>query len=307
MGARAVSLAAAACLDRALGEPPAAFHPVVLIGRALSVGTDRHRGSTKVAQLLGGAVALGCVGTAAVAAAWAVERIFDGGALRWLGRGAALKPMFAVRMLLREAESVALALEARDLDLARQRLRSLVSRPAAGMSSALIAAAAIESLAENLGDSVVAPWLYFAGFGLPGAAVYRVVNTADSMYGYRGDTEWLGKAAARSDDLLNWLPSRLAAAAIVGAARLRLGSATAASALDTWQADAGATASPNAGQPMAAMAGALRRRLEKRDHYVLGERFPEPTAADIRRALDLTSTASWIALGAMIAGLVARR
>ncbi len=117
-----------------------------------------------------------------------------------------------------------------------------------------------------------------------------------SLHGSRTHNEWLGKAAARADDAASWTPSRLAAAAIVGAARLRYGSAAARSAWDTWQHDGAATASPNAGHPMAAMAGALGRRLEKRRHYVLGAAFPEPTAEDIGRAIDLTATAAAILL-----------
>jgi adenosylcobinamide-phosphate synthase len=207
-------------------------------------------------------------------------------------------------MLVEEARGVGAALDRDDLDLARERLRSLVSRPTKDLTAGLVAAAAIESLAENLGDSIVGPWLYYAGFGLPGAAVYRVVDTADSMYGYRGDKEWLGKAAAKTDDVLSCVPSRLAAAAIVGAARLRLGSAAAASALTSWRADGGKTDSPNAGRPMSAMAGALQRRLEKPGHYVLGGAFPEPTAGDVRRAVDLTVTASGIALAGLAGALV---
>ncbi len=258
--------------------------------------------------MLGGAAALvGVAGLAAVASL-TLERRAGRGWIGTLARATAFKPMFAVRMLLGEADAVASALQTGNLDRARARLSSLVSRPTAELTPMLISAAAIESLAENLGDSVVAPWLYHASCGLPGAAVYRVINTADSMYGYRGEKEWLGKTAAKTDDILSWIPSRLAAAAIVGAAMMRMGKAAALSALMTWHTDGGATESPNAGQPMAAMAGALQRRLEKRGHYVLGSRFPEPAADDIRRAIDLTATAAGIAC-VTLAGilLVARR
>lgn len=291
-------------IDLALSEPPADYHPVVLAGRALALGTDRFRTQGRRAQLLGGAAAL--LGTAAAAAltAAAGDRIFGRLRIGWLGRGAALKPLFAVRMLLHEARSVGFALETGDLDLARERLRSLVSRPTADLGPELVAAAAIESLAENLGDSIVAPCLYFAGFGLAGAAVYRVVNTADSMYGYHSENEWLGKVAAKSDDLLSWLPSRLAATAIVAAAGFRLGPDAAASALSTWRTDGGLTESPNAGRPMAAMAGALGRRLEKREHYVLGGEYAEPSADDVRRAVDLTATAFGIALASIAAAML---
>lgn len=296
MNSRVGSLALAVGLDLSLGEPPASFHPVVLIGRGLATGTGPHSGHSRRRQLLGGAIALVATAAAASAAGAAVERVARTRLIGLLTRGAALKPLFAVRMLLEEAAAVRSSLEAPDVESARRRLRSLVSRPTRELTPGLVAAAAIESLAENLGDSVIAPWLYYAGLGLPGAAVYRVVNTADSMYGYRDQREWLGKAAAHTDVALNWVPSRLAAAALVGAARLRLGKASARSALETWRADAGSTASPNAGRPMAAMAGALQRRLEKPGYYVLGASFAEPSATDIGRAMDLTATAAAIAL-----------
>jgi len=301
---RALSLAAAATLDLAFGEPPASWHPVVLAGRALALGTDRHKRSGQSAQLIGGAAALIATAGAAAVVGAVVDRRAGRSATGLLVRAAALKPLFAVRMLLAEASVVATALEDGDLDGARERLRSLVSRPTGALGPGLVAAAAIESLAENLGDSVVAPWLYYSGFSLPGAAVYRVINTADSMYGYHGENEWLGKAAARTDDILSWLPSRIAAGAIVAAARVRLGPDAATAGVATWRRDARVTESSNAGNPMAVMAGALQRRLEKRDHYVLGAEFAEPDASDLRRAIDLTATAAGLTLAGFTAALV---
>jgi adenosylcobinamide-phosphate synthase len=167
----------------------------------------------------------------------------------------------------------------------------------AGLDAGQCASAAIESLAENVADSVAAPLLAYAAFGLPGAAAYRVVNTADAMFGYRGETEWLGKAAARLDDLLNWVPSRLSALALTGAAVV-LGDAR--GAWRTRRREARRTASPNAGHPMAAMAGALGRRLEKPGHHVLGDGLPEPGPADVRAAVRLAGAASTLlAVGAL--------
>jgi adenosylcobinamide-phosphate synthase len=126
------------------------------------------------------------------------------------------------------------------------------------------------------------------------------------MYGYRGELEWLGKPAARADDVLSWLPSRAAALALVLAALAVEGPAAARRAQATWRSDAGRTASPNAGRPMAAMAGALGRRLEKAGHYVLGAEFPEPGPADVRRAARLVEAAAALA-GLAAAGLLAAR
>jgi adenosylcobinamide-phosphate synthase len=205
--------------------------------------------------------------------------------------------------LLDEGLGVAGSLEADHLDEARDRLRALVSRPAGSLSPGLVAAAAIESVAENLADSIAAPLLFYVLFGLPGAAAYRVVNTADAMFGYRGETEWLGKPAARLDDLLNWLPSRLSALAVTGAALISGGPAPALRAWRTWRRDGGRTPSPNAGRPMAAMAGAVGRRLEKTGHYVLGDGLAEPGPEDVRAAVRLAGlAAALLAAAALVAG-----
>ncbi|HEV3001591.1 MAG TPA: CobD/CbiB family cobalamin biosynthesis protein, partial [Solirubrobacteraceae bacterium] len=157
----------------------------------------------------------------------------------------------------------------------------------------------IESVAENLGDSIVAPVLAFAARGLPGAAVYRVVNTADAMFGYRDDREWLGKSAARADDVLNVVPSRVAAAALAAAALALEGPARARAAVAAARRDHGALASPNAGWPIGAMAGALGCRLDKPGHYVVGRDWPAPTARDVRRAAGTAGLAA-----ALVAGTV---
>jgi adenosylcobinamide-phosphate synthase len=170
-----------------------------------------------------------------------------------------------------------------------------------------VASAAIESVAENLADSVAAPFLYYVAFGLPGAVVYRVVNTADAMYGYHGDLEWLGKAAARSDDMLSWLPSRMSALALVGAATLLCGPGAGRRALTCWREDGPLTESPNAGRPMAAMAGSLGRRLEKPGHYVLGNGFADPGPADVRTAVELAGIATTLIGLIAIAALLGRR
>src|SRR5262249_5354547 len=144
-----------------------------------------------------------------------------------------------------------------------------------------LASAAVESLAENLVDSWLAPMLAYAAFGLAGATAYRAVNTADAMWGYHSPRyEELGKALARLDDALNWVPAR------VGAGLLVLASGGSAAALAAWRRDGGLTASPNAGQVMATAAGALGVQLEKVGHYRLnaGAPLPAPSAiADGRR------------------------
>jgi adenosylcobinamide-phosphate synthase len=177
--------------------------------------------------------------------------------------------MFAARALGDAAREVASALSTGKLERARFGLRSLCSRDPSQLSEAQLVGATIESVAENASDSFVAPLFYYVLFGLPGAVVYRAVNTLDAMVGYRGKYEYLGKASARLDDVLNFVPARLTAALLLCAGALQ-GKDLRRGWL-IWRRDAASTASPNAGRPMAAMAGLLGVRLEKAGHYDLGD------------------------------------
>jgi adenosylcobinamide-phosphate synthase len=180
-----------------------------------------------------------------------------------------LKLAVAFRGLVRAACQVAAALKAGDLCAARRLLSwHLVSRDTAQLPDYLLAAATVESVAENLTDGLAAPLFFYLLGGLPAAWAYRFANTCDSMLGYRdAQREYLGKFSARLDDLLNWMPARLTALAIVcGAA---LAGTDARRALAVMAAQHGRTASPNAGWTMSAMAGALGVTLEKVGHYRL--------------------------------------
>ena len=269
---------------------------------------------------MGGAISLGrralCVGSparlfvagAALTIVVAVAAAMAGALVTMLARATggagvviealALTTMLSLRDLVRAARRVQAALRAGDLDGARSAVgRDLVSRPTAHLDAGQVAAATIESVAENLTDSVLAPAAFYLAFGLPGAFAYRAVNTADSMIGYRSGTlEHFGKVAARLDDALNFIPARLAALAIVGAAALA--GADVGRAWRTMVDDHARTASPNAGWTMAAMAGALGVQLEKPEHYVLGEGTP-PTVDDISTAVRIVVIAALMAIPAM--------
>ena len=163
-----------------------------------------------------------------------------------------LKPLLAWRMLKSEVRAVDTAL-AQSLAQGRARLSWLVSRDTAQLDESQVRESAIESLAENLSDSVVAPIFWFVVLGLPGAALYRFANTADAMWGYPGlykghNWAWAGKWAARVDDVLNYLPARITGVVLAGLCRVPL---------RLLQREAGKTPSPNSGWPMAAMALAL--------------------------------------------------
>ncbi len=266
------------------GEPPAQFHPVVWMGRLLDWLEARAPRHDTARVLYGTFVAL------AVPLAWAclargVERLAP-----WPLQALALKPAFAGRALLDAGRRVEAALEMERLEPARHELRSLVSRPTTSLDPSLVAAAAIESLAENLVDSWLSPLVAYALFGLGGAYAYRAVNTADSMWGYRTPRyERLGKAAARLDDVLNFLPARVGALVLCCVAGRQW-----RAALDTWRTDSCLTSSPNAGQTMACAAGALGVRLEKPQHYVLNAAAPLPGVETIARARQLVARAMWL-------------
>lgn len=271
---RALLLALA--LD-ALGEPPARVHPVVYMGNYLQWARKKWRGVTPGEQLAEGAAGWALGAGLAAGVGLAASR------LPWYAQGALLKPLLARRALFDAVAEVGAALERDDLPEARRLLSwHLVSRDTSNLSAAEMAGAAIESLAENLSDSVVAPLLAYRVGGLPLAAAYRLTNTADAMWGYRtAELEWAGKVAARADDLLNLAPARLTALCALAA--------SGGQGWRVWARDRRNTTSPNAGHPMSAFAGALGVRLDKRGSdgqalYVLNAGGREPQAADLKRA-----------------------
>jgi adenosylcobinamide-phosphate synthase len=163
---------------------------------------------------------------------------------------------------------------------------ALVSRETQNMGGPEVVSATVESVAENTCDSVVAPLFYFLLFGVPGAVVYRVVNTWDAMIGYHGEYEYSGKFAAKLDDILNFIPARITGLLLVMAAYL-----CRKDGKNAWRVmlrDHGNTESPNAGWPMSAAAGALRTQLQKAGCYRLGNinnpLSPELIASGIKLA-----------------------
>lgn len=270
------------------------MHPVVWMGKAVRWAERLGSGSDARAFGVGLGMALG------LPAFWAglcwltlqvpyVGAIFG---LFWL------KSSFALRVLGEAGEGVAKPLAAGDIAQARQRLSWLCSRDATQLSEQELAAGTVESLAENLSDSFVAPLFWFAVAGVPGAVAYRAVNTLDAMIGYRGRYEWLGKASARLDDVLNLIPARLTALLLLAAGVLC--STDVRGGFASLLRHRGRTESPNAGWPMSAMAGLLGVVLEKPGHYVLGSgRVPE--GGDIGRAWRVCQ----VAAGVWAIGLIA--
>src|SRR5262245_5053859 len=272
------------------------------MGHALTAGERRLcRGGSIRLVLAGAGLTIGVAGAVAVLAWLVVRGAHTLGAVGWVVEAVALKTMLSVRDLAGAARAVAAALEGGRLEDARRVVsRHLVSRPTATLDEGHVASAAVESVAENLTDSCLGPCLFYLVFGLPGAAAYRAVNTADAMIGYRdGAREYFGKVAARLDDLLNLVPARLAALALIAAAPLA--GADGARAWAMMRRDHARTASPNAGWTMAAMAGALRVRLIKAGHYTLGD-GPLPEGSAIERGVRIMLRAALFGAAAL-AGL----
>jgi adenosylcobinamide-phosphate synthase len=290
-------------------------HPVTWIGRLIAAldrllnrdtaDAYRRRGAGIVAILL----LLGIVG----AIAFVVERELLRLPFGLIGGAVVASTLIAQRSLHQHVADVATALEQGGVIAGRAAVAKIVGRDVGALDAAGVARAAIESLAENFSDAVVAPVLWMAIAGLPGAALYKAINTADSMIGHRTPRhEAFGWAAAKLDDLVNLPASRLSALLLVAAAMLSKNAAAAAA----WRAvlrDASRHRSPNAGYPEAAMAGALGLSLAGArvyggvtiDDATMGDGRRDATAADIRRALRLYryADAILIALVAATAGI----
>ena len=300
-------LALALALDLAFREFPGWAHPVVWMGKLVSwLERLAPSGGGKVSAFAWGAVMAILVPTLFGGLAWlAANGLRELGPIPYLLGGAVLlSTTFAVSGLARAARSVQTALDEGSMGQAREELRSLVSRDASSLNRSLVAAAAIESVAENTTDSYIGPWLVFAVLGLPGAFAYRAVNTLDSMIGYRGQYEYLGKASAKLDDYMNLVPARLSAGLMLAAGAMNrmpvsLGWRWAWSGRRL-------TESPNAGWTIGAMSGLLGVSLEKPGSYRIGEGMKEPCPRQIGVSVRLAYSVASIGVLGAIGGLAVR-
>jgi adenosylcobinamide-phosphate synthase len=280
---------AALLLDALFGEPPEALHPTVGMGRAISTyEKEALKSKNPRARRLAGVV----LALSTPTLAYLLARRSLGVAprsLRWIFSAALISTSLSMRGLDEAAGAVERELREGNLKRARTRAGEMVGRDTADLSASDVARAAVESVAENTSDGVVAPMLYGLFFGAPGALAYRAVNTLDSMVGYRTyPYAELGWASARLEDLANLAPARITA--LVAAAVSRQPVYT----LETARRYAPLTSSPNAGWAEAAFAGALGLRLGGSNTYggvvregpILGDgRRPGPE--DIRRSVQL--------------------
>jgi adenosylcobinamide-phosphate synthase len=303
-------------IEAVMGYPEwlvrAAGHPVTWMGRLIGfldriLNHDRMTSaSRRAAGVFSVVIMTGAAGAAAFILGQALSRLPFGNVLV----AAAASTLLAQRSLHDHVSRVAAALEQGGVAAGRKAVAHIVGRDTGALDEAGVARAAIESLAENFSDGVVAPALWLAAGGLAGGATYKAVNTADSMIGHRTPRhEAFGRAAARLDDLVNLPASRLSALLLVAAAAMT----SPAAAREAWRAvrhDARHHRSPNAGWPEAAMAGALGLALAgprsyggvKVDDALMGNGRRAATAADIRRALALYRRADALLIGLCGAG-----
>jgi adenosylcobinamide-phosphate synthase len=292
------TIAAACLLDWIAGDPEWFPHPVRLIGLSTQAAEKllRHPGQSAREELVAGAaltvavVGLSYFGTAK-AVSWGAGIL-----LGWT--------CLATRNLIDESLAVIRALEKPELPHARERLSRIVGRDTQTLSETEVHRALIETLAESACDGIVAPLFYMAAGGVPLAMAYKAVNTLDSMIGHADQRYfYFGKAAARLDDVANYIPSRLTALAILTTAGMGI-----KSAFQIWRRDGNNHKSPNAGQPESAMAGALRVRLGGINTYageimeapLLGAEFEQPTLHHAKRALRLVIAVSLLSAAAAV-------
>ena len=210
--------------------------------------------------------------------------------------GLLLKTTIAIHGMEKHAKSVLESLDEENLDMARNHLSMIVKRNTQNLDKNHVLSGVLESISENTVDGITGPLFYYALFGLPGAFVYRVINTADSMIGYKTDIfKNIGWFAATCDSILNYIPSRLTGLVmIISAAILH----------NNWKEsykimirDGKKTESPNAGYPMAALAGALETKFEKIDHYKLGDGETVLTKEHVHSAISIMKLTSVLFFG----------
>ena len=288
-------LLAALALDALIGDPRWLPHPVRAMGwlTGLLDNTLNRESHGEGARVAFGAVAVLLVVGASTAAGWAVAHHAAAIGWGWLAELALVAMLLAQRTMADHMVRVARALDA-GVEPAREAVRHIVGRDVRALDEPGIARAAIESGAENYSDGVVAPAFWYLLLGLPGLFAYKAINTMDSMIGHRSPRHHaFGRAAARLDDAVNWLPARMAGWLIAIAAVFLPGAAP-GQAWRTMVRDAPKHSSPNAGWPEAAMAGALGLSLLGPRHYEgeaaadaawLGDGRKEATADDLLRTL----------------------
>ena len=271
-------------IDFALGDPKNKFHPTVWVGALIGKLVPFFKNHDPTTERLGGLIL-----TISITTLVASILYFLNIALHYLNQfdfdfttqivtlifsiivtGFLLKTTIAIKGMEKHAELIIQAILKDNLEDARAKLSMIVKRDTRNLDRQHIISGTLESISENTVDGIIGPLFYFTIFGLPGAFIYRTINTIDSMIGYKTDLfRNLGWFGANCDKILNFLPSRITSLVIIFAVMILRGNWR--HSLEIMRRDSKKTESPNAGYPMASMAGALSAKFEKIDHYVLGD------------------------------------
>jgi adenosylcobinamide-phosphate synthase len=287
-------------LDFIFGDPKNKYHPTAWIGSLIAKLTPLCKNPSDVSEKFGGVIlilsATGIVATLIVLLDIGITLVTTDVltiVISIIVGGILLKTTFAIKGMERHALAVLSSIENNDIESARDNLSMIVKRNTKNLDKNHVFSGVIESISENTVDGVTGPLFYFGLFGLPGAFVYRVINTADSMIGYKTSIfKNVGWFAANCDKTLNYIPSRLTGLTMILSAMV-LG--------HNWQnsyhimmRDGKKTQSPNAGYPMAAIAGALGTKFEKINHYSLGDGEVEFSKDHIKSAISMMKVTSII-------------
>jgi adenosylcobinamide-phosphate synthase len=275
-------------IDLAVGEYPDRIHPTVSIGKLVIYFKRKAKNpNPKIEKANGVTMAIGIMLIAALPVFLVLYliRMLPYGEILYIIVGAILfKATFAISGMGQYTKPIAAALKNNDLTGARKWLPYIVRRDPNSLNERQIISAAVESIAESTTDGITAPFFFFALFGVPGAYAYRVINTLDSMVGYKTvEFRNIGWFSAKMDTITNWLPARVTAYLMVISA-LFLGENW-REAWSVLQRDKHKTSSPNAGFTISAMAGALSIQLEKQGSYKLGDDHGHISHEDIGKAL----------------------
>ena len=304
---QALILVIALLLDKFLGEPHAALHPVVWIGALIARSESHLMVGDRTSQRLRGLF----IPLAIIAFFTFVVLLFQ-----WQGYRSAsehvlalslyvivsaylLKASFSIFTLQKEATKVARLTDS-DIERARFHLRALVSRDRAQLDREGILSSVCESIGENTIDSIVAPLLFFAVFGIAGAICYRAVNTLDSMLGYRDHRECIGLFSARLDDCFNYVPTRLAIIPMLASFYIIAGKTAARRAWHTLKRDRNKKEAVNSGIPLALYAGGLGVRFEKPSAYQIGAAYHPITASTVNSAIRATQYTAAITVAIVV-------
>ena len=289
-------------LDFVFGDPRNRYHPTAWIGSIIGYLTPFAKNSKSMYEKLGGifVVMVPCFIVVMLLILLDLSFYFETNYLTIiisiLVSAILLKTTIAIRGMEKHALSVIRSLDQNNIDSARENLSMIVKRNTKNLDKKHLISGVLESISENTVDGVTGPLFYYGLFGLPGAFVYRIVNTADSMIGYKNNIfKNIGWFGAKSDTVLNYVPSRLTCIVMIIAAIILK---------QNWRdcyrvmvRDGKKTESPNAGYPMAALAGALSTTFEKIDHYNLGYVDTELTQEHVYSALKMMKLTSILFVG----------